>query len=298
MSVKTILPSNLKTNELHGYLLAAIAPRPIALASTIDHAGNVNLSPFSFFNVFGMNPPIMIFSPSRKVQGNTNKHTLENVQEVKEVVINIVNYPIVEQMSLSSTQYDKGVNEFIKAGLRQVPSTKIKPPRVGEAPVAFECKVLQVIETGENAGAGNLVICEVLCFHIREEYLDEKGHLDTQKLDLVARMGANWYCRASGEALFEVTKPISTLGIGVDALPEKVRNSKILTGNNLGRLGNLEKMPSEQTITTWKQTKTIQSILKKYKHQPTKQEIALHELAKGFLEENQPEAAMKTLLVY
>ncbi len=297
MTVKTILPDALKTAELHAYLLAAVAPRPIALASTIDKAGNVNLSPFSFFNVFGSNPPILIFSPSRKVQGNTNKHTFENVQEVREVVINIVNYPIVEQMSLASTQYNKGINEFIKAGLTPIPSSKIKPPRVGESPVAFECEVLQIIETGKEGGAGNLIICKMLCFHIRAEYLDKNGKLDTQKLDLVARMGGSWYCRASGKALFEIPKPIRTLGIGVDALPKKIRNSKILTGNNLGRLGNLEQLPSPTSIANWKRTKAIQAILKKYKNQPAERENALHQLARNLLEKNQTLDAIKTLLV-
>ena len=219
--MKTFDPKEISTRELHGLLLGAIGPRPIAFASTIDSSGNVNLSPYSFFNVFGSNPPTVIFSPSKRVRDKGIKHTLENVQSTQEVVINIVNYSIVEQMSLSSTEYDKGVNEFIKAGLTQVPSTKIKPPRVGEAPAAFECVVKQIIETGQEGGAGNLVICEVVMAHFQEDIFDENGKIDPFKIDLVGRMGGDWYCHAQGEALFQVAKPLRTKGIGVDQIPEK-----------------------------------------------------------------------------
>lgn len=244
-SVKTIDPKEISTGQLHGYLLGAVAPRPIAFASTIDAEGRVNLSPFSFFNVFGSNPPLMIFSPARRVRDNTTKHTLQNVQAVPEVVVNIVNYPIVEQMSLSSTEYPEGVNEFVKSGLTEVHSEIVKPPRVGEAPVAFECQVQKVIETGTEGGAGNLIIAEVVKIHIRDEYLNEEGRLDLDKLDLVGRMGGSYYVRAAGEALFEIPKPIKTMGIGVDSLPPAVQNSHILTGNQLGRLGNLAAWPHQ-----------------------------------------------------
>lgn len=244
----TIDPKKVSTAELFGYLTTSVAPRPVCFASTIDKAGNVNLSPFSFFNVFSANPPMMVFSPSRRVRDGSTKHTLENVLEVPEVVINIVNYPIVEQMSLTSTDYDKGVNEFEKAALTQVQSEVVGPPRVGESPVAFECVVDRVIALGDGPGAGNLILARVVMAHINEDYLGENGKLDTRKLDLIARMGGSDYCRATPESLFEIPKPILTKGIGIDGLPEHIRNSAILTGNNLGRLGNVERLPHPEDI--------------------------------------------------
>lgn len=241
-------PKNISTAQFHGLMLGAVAPRPIAFASTVDAAGKVNLSPYSFFNAFSANPPILIFSPARRVRDNTTKHTLQNVMEHGEVVINIVNYAIVEQMSLSSTEYDKGVNEFTKAGLTEAPSEKVKPPRVAEAPAAFECKVRDIIHLGEEGGAGNLIICEVVMAHFQEGILDDNQKIDPFKLDAVARMGGNWYCRANGDQLFEIAKPLSTLGIGVDQLPADIRTSDILTGNNLGQLGNVERLPSQEEI--------------------------------------------------
>jgi flavin reductase (DIM6/NTAB) family NADH-FMN oxidoreductase RutF len=240
----SILPQDISTAKLHGYLLGSIAPRPIAFASTIDEDGNVNLSPFSFFNVFSANPPVLIFSPARRVRDNTTKHTLENVFQNKEVVINIVSYDMVQQMSLSSTEYAKGINEFEKAGFTEVASSLVAPPRVGESPVQFECKVNQIIELGTEGGAGNLIICEVVKLHIDESILDDEGKINPVKLDTVARMGGNWYNR-SKEGMFEVPKPLSTLGIGVDALPKEVRQSNILTGNDLGMLPNVEASPKE-----------------------------------------------------
>ena len=290
--------SSVSTARLHAYMLAAVAPRPIAFASTMDRAGNINLSPFSFFNCFGANPPIMIFSPARRVRDNTTKHTLENVKEVPEVVINIVNYPIVEQMSLSSTEYDKGVNEFIKAGLTQVASEKIHPPRVGEAPVAFECLVDQVIETGTEGGAGNLVIARVVYVHIQKEYLDEQNKLDTKKLDLVGRMGGSWYTRASGEALFEIPKPIRTKGLGIDQLPLSIKNSKVLTGNNLGRLGNVENLPTDEEILSWAKTSKVRALINRNLSSKKEYEIAFHSLAKKLLEEGDTTGALKTLMLY
>lgn len=246
--MKTIDPKEVNTAAFHGYMLGAVAPRPIAFASTVDKEGNVNLSPFSFFNAFGANPPTLIFSPARRVRDNTTKHTLENVLEVPEVAINICNYAMVEQMSLSSTEYEKGVNEFIKAGLTELPSERIKPPRVSESPAQFECVVKDVVQLGTEGGAGNLIICEVLLAHIDEAILDTNGKIDPFKLDAVARMGGNWYCRANGDALFEVEKPLVKKGIGVDQLPEPIKNSHILTGNHLGKLANVEALPTPDSL--------------------------------------------------
>ena len=241
-------PKDLPTAKLHGYLLSAVAPRPIAFASTMDQNGNPNLSPFSFFNVFSANPPILIFSPARRVRDNTTKHTLENAESTKEVVINVVNYDIVQQMSLSSTEYGKGVNEFEKAGLTMLKSDLVKPFRVAESPVQFECKVNNIIKLGTEGGAGNLVICEVVKLHINDAVLSESGSIDQEKLDLVSRAGGSYYSRAK-TGFFEIPKPLSTLGIGVDALPKNIRNSTILTGNDLGLLANVEALPSKEVIT-------------------------------------------------
>lgn len=242
--MKTIKIADLKPAEIQNYLQYAIAPRPICFASTVDKDGNVNLSPFSFFNMFSSNPPICVFSPARRVRDNTTKHTLENVWEVPECVINIVNYDMVQQSSLASTEYPKGTNEFVKAGFTELPSLTVKPPRVKESPVQLECKVREVIALGEHAGAGNLVIAEVQMIHIDEAILDADGKIDQAKIDLVARLGGDWYCRVTPEVLFKVAKPLTTLGIGVDQLPAGIKNSKVLTGNNLAQLGNVEQLPS------------------------------------------------------
>lgn len=244
LSIMKIVPGEIKTAQLHSYLLGAVAPRPICFASTIDEQGNPNLSPFSFFNVFGSKPPILVFSPARRVRDNTTKHTLENARRTGEVVVNIVNYNIVQQMNLASCEYPEGVNEFTKAGLTTVPSDIVTPFRVKESPAQLECKVLQIIETGQEGGAGNLIICEVLCMHLDDNVLDANGNIDPHKIDLVARMGGNYYCRASGNAVFEVNKPNMELGIGIDGLPETIRNSKVLTGNDLGILGNCTSVPA------------------------------------------------------
>jgi flavin reductase (DIM6/NTAB) family NADH-FMN oxidoreductase RutF len=258
----TIDPNSISTAVLHQILLTAVAPRPIALASTVDREGHVNLSPFSFFNVFSANPPILIFSPARRGKDNTTKHTYENVKEVKEVVINIVNFAMVEQMSLSSSEYQKGINEFIKSGFTPIASDKIKPPRVAEAPVSFECVVDDVIELGTEGGAGNLIISRVVNIHIRNEYTGNDGNLDPEKLDLVARMGGNWYARADKNSLFEIQKPIHSTGIGVDNLPFHARNSNLLTGNDLGRLGNMPTKPSLEVIENCKNTQAVSNALK------------------------------------
>jgi flavin reductase (DIM6/NTAB) family NADH-FMN oxidoreductase RutF len=247
LSYITIDPKEIPTPKLHSLLQGAIAPRPIAFASTIDKSGFINLSPFSFFNLFSTKPPILIFSPSRRVRDNTIKHTLENVLEVPEVVINIVNYSMVEQTSLASCEYPKSVSEFVKAGFTGLPSVKVKPPRVAESPASFECKVNQVIAMGNEGGAGNLVVCEILLAHFNEKILDTDGNVDPQKLDAVARMGGDFYCRAHGDNVFVVPKPNTKLGIGFDQLPERIRNSKILSGNDLARLANVEKLPNAES---------------------------------------------------
>ena len=292
--IKTISPSDVSQPELHSYLLAAVAPRPICFASTVDKDGNVNLSPFSFFNVFSSNPPVLIFSPARSGRDGSMKHTHQNVLEVPEVVINIVNYPMVEQMSLSSTAYDKGVNEFEKAGFTQVKSDVVTPPRVGEAPVALECTVTQVIPLADAPGAGNLVLARVERMHIQEEYLDADGQLDTQKLDLIGRMGGSWYTRSSGDSLFEIPKPLRTKGIGVDSLPEAVVQSTVLTGNNLGRLGNLEALPSPQAIADILKDSEVMFILEATDTILLKEKA--HQLAKNWIETNRADEALALLL--
>lgn len=244
----SINPKEIPVPKLHHYLLGAVGPRPIAFASTLDENGVRNLSPFSFFNVFSANPPIMVFSPARSGRTGATKNTFDNVKSTKEVVINVVNYDIVQQMSLSSSPYDKTVDEFIKSGLTPVESELVKPFRVKESPVQFECKVNDVVELGQNGGAGNLVICEVMKIHINEDVLDENGAIDQHKIDLVSRMGGNWYCRADQHSMFEIEKPITTIGIGVDAIPEGIRNSTVLTGNDLGLLGSVENLPESSEV--------------------------------------------------
>lgn len=284
----TIDPKEVPVGKVHAYLLGAVTPRPIAFASTIDRNGQVNLSPFSFFNCFGANPPLLIFSPARRGRDNTVKHTYENVQEVPEVVINILSYSMVHQANLASTEYPKGVNEFVKAGFTEVPSLKVKPPRVGEAPVSMECKVLQVIRTGDQGAAGNLVICEVLLMHIREDILDPDGRIDPFKLDAVGRLGGDWYCRVQGEAIFKLPKPME-LGIGVDQIPAHIRYSKVLTGNDLGMLGHAEKLPDEEAIQETRSIPEVQQAL-------MKGEEALHHLAHQYLEKGMVTDAWKVLM--
>jgi flavin reductase (DIM6/NTAB) family NADH-FMN oxidoreductase RutF len=278
---------------LHAYLLGAIAPRPICFASTIDEDGNMNLSPFSFFNVFGSKPPILVFSPARRVRNNTIKHTLENAIRTKEVVINVVNYAIVQQMSLASCEYDKGVNEFEKAGLTPIASEMVKPFRVKESPVQLECKVLEVKATGEEGGAGNLVICEVVCMHINDAVLNEQLQIDPHKIDLVARMGGDFYCRASGNAVFEVAKPNLNLGVGVDQLPEAIRLSKVLTGNHLGVLGNCTAVP---LIDEAYNDKHLNELLSRSYTNLEERISALHTYAKELLDANKIDQAWQVLL--
>lgn len=244
----TIDPKELPIPKLHHYLLGSIGPRPIAFASTIDAEGNRNLAPFSFFNVFSANPPILIFSPARSGRTNTTKNTHDNVKAVAEVVINVVTYDMVHQMSLTSSPFEAGVDEFEKAGFTPIASDTIRPFRVKESPVQIECKVLEIKELGQNGGAGNLIICEVQKIHIDERVLDENQMVDQKKIDLVSRMGGNWYCRANDASMFEVDKPITTIGVGVDSLPINIRTSSQLTGNDLGILGNMQAIPTDEEI--------------------------------------------------
>ena len=283
----SIYPKDISTKRLHGYLLGAIAPRPIAFASTIDEDGNSNLSPFSFFNVFGANPPILIFSPARRVKNNTTKHTLDNALATKEVVINVVNYAIVQQMSLSSSEYPERVNEFVKAGFTMLPSDEIKPFRVAESPVQFECKVKEVVFTGTKGGAGNLIICEVVKMHISEQVLADDGSIDQHKIDLVARAGGSYYTRAR-DGFFEIPKPITTLGIGVDLIPTVIRNSTVLTGNNLGMLGNIAQFPTQDTVNNFG---------KEHPEFIGLETTKKHTFAQEYLKKNDVESAWKVLLL-
>jgi flavin reductase (DIM6/NTAB) family NADH-FMN oxidoreductase RutF len=289
-----IIPGEMPTSKLHGYLQGAVGPRPIAFASTLDEQGRPNLSPFSFFNLFSSNPATLIFSPNRRVRDNTTKHSLENARKTGEVVINVVNYNIVQQASLSSVEYPAGVNEFTKAGLTQLASEMVKPFRVKESPVQFECKVKDIIELGQEGGAGNLIICEILVMHIDDSILNANGVIDPRKIDLVARMGGDWYTRAA-EGLFEVTKPISTIGIGVDSIPEAIRLSPVLTGNNLGQLGNVEKLPTDKEVEDYKQH-AILELYDDYKNRPGELKQHLHSMAKNLLDDNKVEEAWKLLM--
>lgn len=286
----SIEPKDISTAKLHGLLLGAVAPRPIAFASTVNAEGEPNLSPFSYFNVFSSNPPVMIFSPNRRVRDNTSKHTLENAKVTEEVVINVVNYDIVQQASLSSTDYPEEVNEFIKAGLTMLPSDMVKPYRVAESPVQFECKVKEIIELGQEGGSGNLIICEVLKMHVDESVMDAEGRIDQYKIDLVARAGGNFYSRAR-DGFFEIPKPLATLGIGIDQIPDHIRKSKVLTGNDLAMLGNVEELPLEEEIETFVyDSVTVKGVLS------SDDEDRIHKKAQDYLRENDVKSAWKILL--
>lgn len=285
--------TNLKTADKQYYLQHVVAPRPVCFASTIDKAGNVNLSPFSFFNLFSSNPPVVIFSPSRRVRDNTIKHTLENVLEVPEVVINIVTYEMVHQVSLASCEYPKGANEFEKAGFTVEPATIVKPPMVKESKVKMECKVIEVKPLGNEGGAGNLVICEVLRMHIDDSLLDENKKMDQRKIHHIARLGGDWYCKVDETNLFTVQKPNTELGIGVDALAESIRNSKILTGSNLGQLANVHEMP---VIEPSFEDAHLKNIIQYYSADPDEMEKELHTYAKKLLGEGKVKEAWQVLL--
>ena len=293
----TLDPKTLPIQKLHQYLLGAIGPRPIAFASTIDADGNTNLAPFSFFNVFSANPPIMIFSPARSGRTNETKDTYKNVKINPEVVINVVNYDIVHQMSLASSPYEPGVSEFTKAGFTPLASDLIRPMRVAESPVQFECKVNEVVELGTEGGAGNLIICEVVKIHINEAVLDANGMIDQHKIDLVSRMGGNWYCRADSKSMFEITKPITTCGIGFDLLPLDLRNSKVLTGNDLGHLAGIEELPNETDVNEYKLIE-LSELFVTLEDEPAKLEESLHLRAKELLKENKLNEAWLTLLSF
>lgn len=290
---KSIILKDLPPTAAQNYLQHAVAPRPICFASTIDLEGNVNLSPFSFFNLFSTNPAIIVFSPSRRVRDNTTKHTLQNILEVPEVAVNIVSYDILQQASLSSCEYPKGTDEFIKAGFTKESSQLIKPPRVKESPIQMECKVLEVKPLGTEGGAGNLVIAEVLMIHINEKVLNEKGYIDQAKLDLAARLGGNWYTRANAATIFEVEKPNTHLGIGIDALPENIRNSKILTGNNLGQLANVSEIPFVDPAF---EDDKLKNIFQYYSINPEEMEKELHTYAKELLDAGKVTEAWQVLL--
>jgi flavin reductase (DIM6/NTAB) family NADH-FMN oxidoreductase RutF len=283
-------PHTLSPVQLQGYLQSAVAPRPIAFASTMDANGKPNLSPFSFFNVFSSNPPILIFSPARRVRNNTTKHTLENCEATREVVINVVNYDIVQQASLSSTEYPEGINEFLKSGLTMLPSDLVKPYRVAESPVQFECKINEIIALGDQGGAGNLIICEVVKIHLHETILDAENKIDQRKIDLVSRLGGNWYSR-SNQGLFEVEKPLTTLGIGVDAIPDFVKESGVFDGNDFGKLGNVEALPTPEEITIFvQQNFAVKGVLS------SDDEMKIHQKAKEYLNNNDALSAWKVLL--
>lgn len=293
----TIDTSVIKNPKLHHYLLGAVGPRPICFASTIDKNGNKNVAPFSFFNVFSSNPPIAVFSPARSGRTGESKDTFNNVKEVPEVVINIVNYDMVQQMSLASSPYSSNEDEFVKSGLTAIPSELIKPFRVKESPVQMECKVTEIKELGQEGGAGNLIICEILKIHIDESILDDKEMIDQHKIDLVARMGGNWYCRADKNSMFEITKPITTKGIGFDNMPDDVVNSKVLTGNDLGMLGGIEKLPDETEVNDYKLME-LSDVFMEYEENAVKLELELHKKAKELLESEKIEDAWKTLLTF
>ena len=291
----TLNLSTLKPADVQNYLQHAIAPRPICFASTIDTDGHVNLSPYSFFNLFSSNPPIVVFSPARRVRDNSTKHTLQNVLEVPEVVINIVTYDMVQQVSLASVEYPKGVNEFVKAGFTELASDIVRPPRVKESPVQFECKVNQVIELGDKGGAGNLFLCEILRVHVSENVLDAEGKIDIMKMDQVGRCGGDYYIRCNEQSMFKVPKPITTIGIGVDSIPNDIRYSHVLTGNDLGKLGNVEHLPSAEAIAAKSADAQVQSILSSTQSTEQKQ-LALHQFAQQLLAQNEVMQAWAVLL--
>jgi flavin reductase (DIM6/NTAB) family NADH-FMN oxidoreductase RutF len=291
MTLDPTLANNVK--DLHDLLLSAVSPRPIALASTVDREGNVNLSPFSFFNVFSTRPAVMVFSPNRRVRDSTTKHTLQNILETNEVVINTVSYGMVEQVSLASSEFDKGVNEFMKAGFTEVRSDRVRPPRVQESPVSFECRVLEVKEMGQDGGAGSLVICEAILIHAQDSIFDPEGKIDPLQVDSVARMGGEYYCRVNGESIFKLPKPGFPVGMGIDLLPDEIRNSPVLTGNNLGRLANMDKAPSPDEIKTFSENFNYEMFCQTNKDDRI---VEIHKHAQTFLAQGEVKKAWLLLL--
>lgn len=294
MNIKTIEPENSLFDTVFKH---AVAPRPICFASTIDHSGSVNLSPFSYFNIVSQQPPVCVFSPLRRMRDGSTKHTLDNINEVAEVVINIVNYNMVQQQSLASTEYEKGIDEFVKSGLTPIPSILVKPPRVAESTVQLECKVREIISFGDNPGAGNMILAEVLLMHVKDTVFDEDGKVNQEKFDLVARLGADWYCRVSANNLFEVAKPLRTRGMGVDQLPKQIRLSPVLTGNHLGQLGNIEEMPDELAVDALRHEEEFRDLLNAFIGDKATLEIHLHRKAATFLDRGDVEMAWKILLL-
>ena len=290
---KTIDPKDLTTREIHKILLNAVTPRPIALASTIDKNGNVNLSPFSYFNVFSAAPPILVFSPANRVTDNSRKDTLENILETKEVVINLVDFSLVEPTSLSSVYYERGIDEFLKSGLTKITSKKVLPPRVSESPISFECKVNEVIRLGNNGGAGNLIVSEIVMMHINKQLLTLNGDIDPLKLNLVARMGGNYYLNVKSENLFEIQKPIGVNAIGVDNLPNHANKSDILTKNDLARLANIETLPKKAQIKKFIESSEIEKITSLANK--NEKVILNHKKVKEYLDKNDLESAVLTL---
>ena len=291
---KTIDPNNLSTGEIHKILLSSVTPRPIALASTVDSNGNVNLSPFSYFNVFSAAPPVLIFSPANRVTDNSKKDTLANVNETKEVVINLVDKNIVEPTSLSSVYYEKGVDEFIKSGLTKISSTKVSPPRVLESPISFECKVNDITSLGSGGGAGNLIICEIIMIHVNNELLDPHGDIDPLKLELVARMGGNYYLDIKPENLFEIKKPVGVNAIGVDNLPNHVSKANILSKNDLARLGNIEIIPESKDVNEFIKSNRLERIISL--EDEKEKIISIHKKVKEFL--GQDDLVSATLMLF
>ena len=294
--MKIIDPKELSTSEFYQYMVEAVVPRPIAFASTVDSAGRVNLSPYSFFNAMSSHPPVLVFSPVNRTRDNTSKDTLDNVREHGEVVINIVNYAVAEQMSLASASYERGVNEFAKAGLTEVPSIHVRPPRVAECPVAFECRVQQIVPLGSEGGAGHLVVCEILLAHVNEAVLDEQQHIDPYRLDAIGRMGGSLYCRASGDALFEISRPGREVGIGVDQLPAAIRESDVLTGSDLARLASVGEVPTKAAHSEHADDPAIVAVQNAYADMVDLRK-QLHQVAREFLQKGENEKAWAALLI-
>lgn len=294
--IRTINFETADNRTRYRYLTAAVAPRPIAFVSSIDAAGSVNLSPFSYFNVFSSTPPVMVFSPSRSGRGAEHKDTYHNVKEVPELVINMVNHRIVDQMSLTSAAWDRGVNEFRKAGFTEAASDTVKPPRVLEAPVSFECVVDDVIELGEEGGAGNLIIARAKVAHIHEEILNEEGLIDQIKIDLVARMGGDWYCHANQNSMFKLARPGGNGVLGVDGLPEEIRTSSVLTGSDLARLGNLDSLPAESEIRNASEMDEVKMILEEFDANDDEVQIAIHRLGSALLEGGKVKEALAVMM--
>ena len=292
-------PKELTPSKLHDHLLSAVAPRPIAFVSTVDNEGNVNLSPFSFFNVFGSNPPIMIFSPARSGRTGATKNTHDNVKEIPECVVNIAHYDMLYQMNLAAGMYPKGTNEFAKSGLTPVASETVKPPRVGESFASFECKVINVIETGEHGGAGNLIVCEVLMIHIADSVLDSDGSIDPLKMNYIARMGKQNWCRVGVENMFTMPgfKMANELGMGFDLLPEGIRKSKYLSGNDLAQLAASDKIPTEKELFEMRDVAEVQIVVNKYGHDFDLFEKEMHLLAKQEIYQHNVWLAWKMLMV-